>query len=77
MKPDTIKTLQNIFRNTAFDVDEYGYTDSELIIKSHLLPDILQTTRQQLVADGSLVDTGHTRKNQKGNQEIVWGLCPS
>jgi hypothetical protein len=71
------RLLLDIFRNTAFAVDEYGYTDSELVIKSNLLPNTLRPRRNELVEDGWLVDTGHTRKNQNGNKEVVWSLCPS
>jgi hypothetical protein len=71
------RALLDVFRNTAFHVEEYGFTDSELVIKANMPPNTLRPRRNELVEDGWITDTGHRRKNQNGNQEIVWGLCPS
>jgi hypothetical protein len=62
------------FRNYAFDVDEYGFTDSELMKRTDYLQNTLRPRRNELVEMGFLEDTGHKRKNPRGNLEIIWGL---
>jgi hypothetical protein len=61
------------FRNYAFDVDEHGFTDSELVKKTGIMQNTLIPRRNELVEQGWIIDTGHRRKNARGNAEIVWG----
>ena len=51
---------------------EYGRTDNELEIVLHGKHQTISASRRSLVLDGWVVDSGKTRKNQQGNDCIVW-----
>ena len=67
------RKVLDTFRNYAFDVDEHGFTDSELVKKPGIMQNTLIPRRNELVEQGWIIDTGHRRKNARGNAEIVWG----
>lgn len=51
---------------------EYGRTDNELETVLHGKHQTISASRRSLVLDGWIVDSGKTRKNQQGNDCIVW-----
>ena len=51
---------------------DYGATDDEAQAFLGIDGNTMRHTRGSLVDDGYLVDSGHTRKNENGNDCIVW-----
>jgi transcription initiation factor IIE alpha subunit len=49
-----------------------GATDQEMEITLNIDGNTIRPTRISLVKDGFIMDTGTTRKNQHGNDCIVW-----
>lgn len=49
-----------------------GATDQEMELSLHIDGNTIRPTRISLVKDGFIIDTGTTRKNQHGNDCIVW-----
>lgn len=52
--------------------NDYGYTDYEMETVLRSSHQTVSASRRSLVIDGYLVDSGKTRKNQHGNDCIVW-----
>lgn len=50
----------------------HGATDEEAQRTLHIDGNTLRPARGSLVSDGFLIDTGLTRKNDKGRDCIVW-----
>lgn len=49
-----------------------GATDQEMELALSIDGNTIRPTRISLVKDGFILDTGSTRKNQHGNDCIVW-----
>lgn len=49
-----------------------GATDQEIEKALHIEGNTVRPTRISLIKDGFIKDTGSTRKNQHGNECIVW-----
>lgn len=49
-----------------------GATDQEMELALHIDGNTIRPTRGSLVKDGFILDTGTTRKNNHGNDCIVW-----
>ena len=49
-----------------------GATDQEIEKALHIEGNTVRPTRISLIKDGFIMDTGATRKNQHGNECIVW-----
>ena len=49
-----------------------GATDQEMESALHIDGNTIRPTRISLVKDGFIIDTGLTRKNENGNECIVW-----
>jgi transcription initiation factor IIE alpha subunit len=49
-----------------------GATDQEMEITLNIDGNTIRPTRISLLKDGFILDTGTTRKNQHGNDCIVW-----
>lgn len=54
----------------------FGLTDSELEKATGWTHQSASATRNSLMRDGFIMDSGHRRKNQRGNDEIVWFPVP-
>ena len=50
----------------------YGATDQEMERTLHIDGNTIRPTRGSLVKDGLIIDAGTTRKNNHGNDCIVW-----
>jgi hypothetical protein len=51
---------------------ERGATDQEMQAALKMSGDTLRPTRGKLLKDGLIYDSGATRKNENGNDCIVW-----
>ena len=51
---------------------EQGATDQEMQIALKMSGDTLRPARGKLLKDGFIYDSGKTRKNENGNDCIVW-----
>ena len=54
------------------DQQEKGATDQEMQKALNMSGDTLRPTRGSLLKDGLIYDSGKIRKNENGNECIVW-----
>lgn len=61
-------------RRKVYDLvkNNWGMTDYELEEALNMKHQTVSASRRSLVVDGHLVDSGQTKKNQQGNDCIVW-----
>lgn len=63
-------------RRVVYDLiksnNDYGYTDYEMEMVLKSSHQTVSASRRSLVIDGFIIDSGKTRKNQNGNDCIVW-----
>jgi hypothetical protein len=55
----------------------YGATDQEIESALAMSGNTVRPTRISLQKDNYIIDTGLTRKNQNGNDCIVWSVLPA
>ena len=69
--PRTGSIRRSVYESIKYKGD-WGYTDYELEALLQSSHQTVSASRRSLVLDGFLIDSGRTRKNDIGNECIVW-----
>ncbi len=74
---EAIKPTAAILRQRVYDhiTASGGCTDNEGIIATGIAGSTWRPRRTELVADGSVRDSGKTRKTESGRSAVVWEVA--